>query len=303
MTRLKTTHRTRAADPASTSPVARPAPMPTHPGRGGARRGKPGALGPALLGPALLGMSLLGMALPAAPAFGQSTADLLGPRLPGERLTACLETAARAPTRALEEAQAWETAGGGNAARLCAAEALDQRGDHAAAAARFGSLGDELATLEDPAASVLLERAGRAWLLAGRPEMARGPLDRAVRLAPHDPYIRVASAYAAVAAGDHGRAIRALDDALETHPDPAVVLHLRAAAHRQSGALEPALADIDRALAARPDDPDFLLEQGNILRLLGRDEEAAASWHKVTAVAPGTAAAEDARINLQRLGR
>jgi len=67
------------------------------------------------------------------------------------------------------------------------------------------------------------------------------------------------------------------------------------------GRLDPARADIDKALTLAPDSVPALLERGNIRRLGGDDDGARQDWVRVALLAPGSAAEAAAKANIERL--
>jgi len=76
---------------------------------------------------------------------------------------------------------------------------------------------------------------------------------------------------------------------------------LRASAWRGLGRLAEAAADIDRALALDPDDPDALLERGILRQRRGDLDGARADWDRARALAPDSATGDLAEQNLALL--
>lgn len=221
---------------------------------------------------------------------------------PGARYRACMDLARSDPDRGLDSARAWETEGGGNAARHCAAIALDGQGDHVGAAVGLEEIGREAAPRNPALAAGLLEQAGQSWLLAENPDRATAVLAEAATLAAGNAALYELLAYAHAGTGDYRGAVDALDRALDLGADGAGIYLLRAAAHRALGDYVQALGDADRAVARESDNPDIFLERGNIRRLDGDRDGARRDWRQAIALAPDSAAAETARINLERLG-
>jgi len=263
-----------------------PTPTSRHPGRPGATAG-----GPALPGALLAGL-VAGLALAGAPAKADDAPA---------RHRACLDRAAEAPRAALDDARAWEAEGGGNAARHCAAVALEAAGEPGQAADIYRDLGRELAEIDPPFAAGLFDAAALALLAAERPQEAATLADRAVALAPGGTGYRITRAHVAMAQGDEWGAVDLLSAAIGDAPEHAGLYHLRAAVYRRLGVLALARDDIERALELAPDDPALYLERGNIRRLAGDLSGAAADWRRVARTAPGTPEGQAAGVNLQRL--
>lgn len=100
----------------------------------------------------------------------------------------------------------------------------------------------------------------------------------------------IRDAMGAVQAGDHARAMAALDEASALDPaDPEVPLN-RALAMRRQGDLHAALRAIDEALAIEPYLPLALFSRGSILEQLGRHREAARVFRNALKIAPPDAA-------------
>jgi len=91
---------------------------------------------------------------------------------------------------------------------------------------------------------------------------------------------------------------------LAEDPDNFTARHFLGVTRAQSGRLQEGLADLDLALAIKPDDPEALLNHANILKVLNRPAEALAGYERALAQKPGWAQAENNRGTvLQGLGR
>ena len=77
----------------------------------------------------------------------------------------------------------------------------------------------------------------------------------------------------------------------------------RASANRALDRLDPALADVEKALAQVPNSVPALLERGNIRRLKGDTKGAREDWGRIGKLAPGSQADLAARSNLEHLAR
>lgn len=215
--------------------------------------------------------------------------------------TDCMRLAERAPDQAFEEALAWQSDNGGAAARHCAAVALIGLGHFGEAAIRLERLAGELGPGEPATGSEILGQAGQAWLSAGEAERAFATQSAALKLAPKDPELWIDRAVTLATAQNYWEAIDDLNRAAELAPNRAEVLVLRASAYRMVDGADLALDDVTRALALEPDNTEGLLERGILRRLAGDADGARDDWLGVLAVAPESAAAKDARANLEKL--
>jgi hypothetical protein len=77
---------------------------------------------------------------------------------------------------------------------------------------------------------------------------------------------------------------------LKANPDRVDALIYRASANRALDHLDPAPADIEKALAHAPSSAPALLERGNIRRLKGDVVGARQDWERVGQLAPGSQA-------------
>jgi len=111
----------------------------------------------------------------------------------------------------------------------------------------------------------------------GKTEGARIALDALLARRPGHPDLRVVDAAVSLDEGDAARALAALRGA-ERSADPALLFHLRAAAHFELVELTAARDDADRALAINPDSPESHALLAKTLELLGDDETAEAHF-------------------------
>jgi len=213
----------------------------------------------------------------------------------------CIGLANTQPRRALIEAQGWAKQGGGAPARHCWALALFAQGRFEEAGTMLEALAAELER-GNPANRRLgreaSAQAGHAWVLAGQPGKASDAFSRALASSPDDVELLIDRAMALIAAERPFDAIDDLNRANDLSPARTDVLALRSGAYRRIGTLDLAEDDAKRALALDPDNPEALLESGIILRALGKEAEARATWQKILKVAPDSAAAGAARANL-----
>ena len=218
----------------------------------------------------------------------------------GKDYEACLAMIGTDPAGAQRIADAWMATGGGPGAVHCLALATVTLGN----AGQGAELLDQLAGRSKapaPARASVYGQAGQAWLIAGDPQRALGSTTLALSLTPDDPDLLIDRSIAEGTLGRYQETIEDLDQALKLAPDRADALVFRAAAHRQLQQLDPAQADIGRALAVSPDNPDALLERGLLRQAQGNLDGARADWQRATELAPGTATADLAQKNLDRL--
>jgi tetratricopeptide (TPR) repeat protein len=212
----------------------------------------------------------------------------------------CMIDARKSPAVAADSASAWRAAGGGHPAEHCNAVALIGLGRYEEASKRLDALADAMTAPADLRAQIL-DQAGQAWLLAGKPARAESDLTLALALAPDDPDLLTDRAEAFAGGKRYPEAVADLDRALTIDPGRADALVFRAAAHRALGRLPAALQDVEAALRLAPNQPDALLERGNI-RIMQNDEAGArADWRQVAIAAPRSPAEKVAMQNLAKL--
>jgi tetratricopeptide (TPR) repeat protein len=177
----------------------------------------------------------------------------------------------------------------------CRAVALFALKRYGAAAKSFEALAQAMARAPAGLRAGVLDQAGQAWLLAGKPGRAYADCGAAVALRPDDPELLVDEAETAAAASYYDKAVEALDRVLQRNPGRLDALIYRAAAYRALHRLDPARIDIERALAEAPNSVPALLERGNIRSLDGDPAGARRDWARVVRLAPNSAAGRAAR--------
>ncbi len=245
----------------------------------------------AYLLPAALALALLA-AGPAAAAIDHD-----------QPLKSCLALAERRPAEAMDSARAWQERGGGDLARLCEALALFHKGDFAAAGARLEELAPALGRDDPKAAASILGRAGWAWLRAGDHPRAERLYSQALERQPDDVDLRIDRAFARAEAERFWDALADLDAAIARDPGRADAYLYRAAAHKALANDRQAAADVDRTLELRPGDPEALLLRGNIKAQGGNLAGAREDWTLIRRLAPDSAVARSAGVNLERVAR
>lgn len=243
------------------------------------------------------------------------------PADPGDpaRYRRCLDAAALSPGGALDDALAWQSAGGGLPAAHCIAVALfglerydpaAERLDELAQKLRIGSEipADPLGGVADVnrlLAEVYAQR-GNALLLAGRPAQAYTAFSNALAEAPPEALhglfeLYIDRARASGALGDFEAALADLERAQEIDSRHADLALYMASAQRALGRLDAAAESAERAVEIGGEAPAALLERGNIRMLAGDAEAAREDWLAVATRWPDSAAAAAAQANLARL--
>ncbi|MEW5727561.1 MAG: tetratricopeptide repeat protein [Pseudomonadota bacterium] len=217
-----------------------------------------------------------------------------------EAYAACIAIAKAKPEQGWEEALAWQSLGGGEAARHCAAVALIGLGKHKEAAHRLETLANE-SRRDEATRAEMLGQAAQAWLLAGETARADAAQRAALGLAPGHPDLLIDHAVLLAQVGRYDEAADRLSAVLAAQPNRVEALVLRASARRYLDDLAGARADIARAVELDPLFPDALLERGMLSRLAGDDKAARADWMRAIDLNPEGAAADLARENLAKL--
>ncbi|MDO8608477.1 MAG: tetratricopeptide repeat protein [Phaeospirillum sp.] len=217
---------------------------------------------------------------------------------PRQEYRTCLALARQKPEDGWEEAIAWQSLGGGEPARHCAAVALIGLGKLEEAAKRLESLAQHSRSTEALRAEMLAQ-AAQAWLHAGKIEQALADLDTGLDLAPNQPDLLLDKAVILAQAAHYQKAVDVLTGLLKIQPNRVEAMVLRGSAYRYLDKLELAKEDIARALVLDADLPDALLERGMIRRLEDNSAGAREDWMKAITAAPDSIAADTARRNLE----
>jgi Flp pilus assembly protein TadD len=228
------------------------------------------------------------------PARAESAAPRLSDSPQYER---CLELLRDDPEDAFRFAEGWDAAGGGEAAKHCAALALLGLSEADRAAERLEALA---ARSPAPAAirAGLFAQAGQAWTMAGQPNRAFAAATMGLTLAPDDPDLLLDRAIALASMGRNAEALEDLDRTVAVDPRRVEAWVLRGAALRRLDRGREAERDIEKALALSADHVEALLERGIQRQLRGQTAAARADWERVVALAPDSAAADLALQNL-----
>jgi len=228
------------------------------------------------------------------------------PRLPvradeGARYDRCLEEAAKRPTDAFEEALAWESQGGAEAARHCAAVALLHNGQPEAAALRLEKLAQDMYLQPPERRAEVVAQAGRAWLEGRNAAMAAAAFTTALELWSGNPEIWIDRAEAYAAAANYWEAIDDLNRAIELDRNRADAYAFRAAAYRLVNETTLAMEDAARAIELDPRLPDAWLERGILNWLKGDVAAARRDFLQVLVLDAEGPAGDAARANIERM--
>lgn len=232
-----------------------------------------------------------------APATASATQDI------NRKLKECAAQAESDPVAALDRALRWQDSGGGDYARLCQALARFHKGEFKAAGEQLETLAPLLGKDDPKAAAAILARGGWAWLRAGNQTKAETLYSAALAKQPGDVDLLIDRAFARAEAERFWDAVADLDAALAADPKRADAYLYRAAAHKALSNHRQALADIDRALELKPGDPETILLRGNVKALSGSVNAAREDWALVKRLAPDSAFARAATVNLDRAAK
>jgi len=212
----------------------------------------------------------------------------------------CISLARTNPEEGYQEALAWASLGGGEAARHCQAVAQIGRREFEEGAGKL----EQLARDSQAAARVragMWAQAGQARLLAHQPELAFTDQSAALALVPGAPDMLIDRAQSQAEQKDYEGARRDLDEALAATPNRVDALTFRATARRYLNDMPGAKADIQRALTLDDHYQDAWLEDGIQKRLEEDNEGARRSWTNVLSLAPQSDAAVTAKRDLELL--
>jgi tetratricopeptide (TPR) repeat protein len=210
----------------------------------------------------------------------------------------CLKLAQIRPDDGYEEALAWASMGGGEAARHCGALARIGQKQYADAAKRLEALARE-SRKADVIRSEMLAQAAQAWVLDGNYDLANADQIAALALDPGNPDLLIDHAVTLGQVHHYQEAVGELNKVLVSHAYRLDALILRASAYRYLDNRKAAMTDIERALSFDPGNPEALVERGILRRLDGDDKGARADWLAVIKAAPPGPVLDEAQRNLE----
>lgn len=229
------------------------------------------------------------------------------PTVDDDRLTLCIEQAAKDAPGAILTANRWltEATGVGRSKPqqcLAMASAYMLRWD--AAEASFNAAIASAAPTDHLRIARLYTQAGNAALAGGAPERALGAFDKAVPGLSGEELgqLQLDRARALVALKREPEAGEALQQARTLAPQEPAAFLLSATLARRQKNYDPARQMIGIALRLSPSDPDILLEAGVIAMLSGDEPAARDAWTRAAANAGPGPLGEQARTYLGELG-
>ncbi len=238
-----------------------------------------------------IGLVLLIVTVMMAPAQAATVTDF----------ASCRTLAEQAPTEALPAAQAWLDHGGGDAARLCRAEALFLHGDFAPAGEAFEVLAGGSVGRTAAQSANLYDRAGLSWLRAGDTARAERLITSGLDKLPGDSDLLIDRALARAEGKRYRDAIDDLSLALKSTPRRAEIYLYRAEAYLATKQLDQAMADVDHVATLKPGDGEALVLRGTLHALSGDTTGARLDWREVIRREPESINGKTAAARLSRL--
>ena len=213
----------------------------------------------------------------------------------------CRKLAEQTPTAALSAAQAWQEHGGGEAARLCLAEAQFLHGDFAAAGEALEALASGGSPKTAAQVANLYDRAGLAWLRAGDTDRAEQLMTSALSKLPGDNDLLIDRALVRAEGRHYQGAVDDLSLVLKSTPRRADIYLYRAEAYQALNQLDQAMADTEHVLTLKPKDGEALVLRGTLHALSGDTTGARLDWRDVIQREPDSVNGKAAAQRLSRL--
>lgn len=222
------------------------------------------------------------------------------------RFAACVSLSEKDPAKALDEAGAWQIAGGGVLARQCAGLAYATQKRWLPAATAFQQAAEEAERNHDSRAARLWVQAGNASLAAGESAKARSAFDAALASdmlkGAEAGEAHLDRARAAALLKDNAAARADLDAALKLVPEDPLAWLLSATLARKMEDLPRARKDIAEAAQRAPDEASVAVEAGNIAMLSGATAAARTAWEAAVKADPTGPEGKAAADALKQLG-
>lgn len=217
-----------------------------------------------------------------------------------EQYDACMQLVDKAPSQAFDAGLTWKSLGGGEAAEHCIATALIGMQRYETGADRLEKLADSSRRSKEFKAQILAQ-AAQGWFLADQVDRARAVLTTALSLDQNSAELYVDRAQMRSAQHALNDALNDLNTALKLNNNHIDALVFRGTIYRLLENFDAAMADIKRATALDPANGEALLERGMLNRISGQDDQARQDWLEVIEIDPISAAAETARLNLEKM--
>ena len=222
-----------------------------------------------------------------------------------DRFAACVAMVDADPAKAIEEASAWQIAGGGVLARHCLGLAFARQERWLPAVAAFEAAATEAERNRDGRSARLWVQAANAALAGADAGKARTFLDTAIvngQLSGAElGEAHLDRARALVALRQPAQARTDLDQAIKLVPEDPLAWLLSATLARRTGNLDVAEQHIDEAAKRAPDDAQIALEAGNIALMQGYEAAARAAWQGAVKLSPESPAGKAAAVALAQL--
>ena len=223
-----------------------------------------------------------------------------------QRFSDCITLTRQEPEKAIAQAEAWRTTGGGLLAKQCLGLAYVAAERWAPAAVAFEQAARDAEIQQDGRAATLWVQSGNAALAGDEPVKARIAFDRALALPVLSNAMRgealMDRARAAVASDAPAPARTDLDAALKLVPEDPMGWLLSATLARRQKDLVRASRDIAEAARLAPDASAIAYEQGNIAYDKGEVDVARGSWQRaITLDRTGSDAGKAARMAIAKL--
>lgn len=234
------------------------------------------------------------------------------------RYSRCLDMAARAPDRAINDALVWQNEGGGIPARHCEAIGLSQMKEYAEAAIRLEKIAEDMRigkgmpvrfgkrlVATSPMLADMYGQAANAWLLGDEMVRAETTIDMALALTARgttqEADLMLDRARIAAADQDFQAALTDLEAIKVRDPLRTDILILIASSARGVKDYEKAIEALDAYQEIYDEDPSGHLERGNLLDAMGLPNDARKSWLKVLQLVENGPDASAAQANIERL--
>ncbi len=213
----------------------------------------------------------------------------------------CVAAVATDPATTVDAADKWARFDGGWPAKHCRALALIAAGAEMQGARELAGIAADAKELPPQVRSEMFAHAGDVFVQLDQLPEAKQSLDRAMNLATEPGPALTLRAAIKAAEGNHRGAVADLSEVIETSGPAADLLILRSESKHATGDLVGARDDANRAIELSPENADAWYRSGQIEAELGNKPGARDAWLRTIDLARGTALAQQAQINLQRM--
>jgi tetratricopeptide (TPR) repeat protein len=234
-----------------------------------------------------------------------------------DKYQSCISVSHQTPQVSFDEGMKWRDEGGGLPAQHCVALALVKLGLYEEAAQQLDVVANDLrrgkglnfaemtARGDRKVLADIYMQAGNVWLLAEEAVMAYDAFSLGLleveAVSEQALELYVDRARASGFGGDFDLALDDLLKANELAPEREDILIFLAVALRSLERFDEAAQTIEQALSIFPDNPELLLERGNLRFDIGDVDAARLNWVMLVALHPDSYAGEIARSNIKKL--